>query len=422
MPVRNLVSNRARARLLQSALLATLAGIPQSADAAVTPPWSTTFDCPQLDACGEPAGTDICDGLERGLTAALGTQIAPEANFAGGGGGGGLVWEIGDGDTLASTGPSGCGTAIDFASPTTEVWLRWHFAFEAGMPVNSDNGFANHKLIFMHFGDGSGRRFSDINGGFTLVGGGDNQTSTFNFDDFYDAGISDGTWHGVEVHIDTSTNLFEAWVYKDNQDDPTPILSTNANTLGSTLVRIAFPSNFRTDFSGANDGTIFRAFYDDVAISAEGRQGPVGSCPDADADGHLDASCGGADCDDANDAVGPSQPENCSNGLDDDCNGETDFADAACVGSGSSGGTGGSGHGESGDGATAETGPGGEPPASGTSDDSSPMATSSGDATAGGGTAGADEGGSGCRVRESGPVTTWMLLLPAVGFVLRRRR
>ncbi|MBW2701598.1 MAG: right-handed parallel beta-helix repeat-containing protein [Deltaproteobacteria bacterium] len=59
-------------------------------------------------------------------------------------------------------------------------------------------------------------------------------------------------------------------------------------------------------------------------------EGDCAPCPDADSDGYLDASCGGADCDDADGAVHPGAEENCENGIDDDCNGQTDLSDAAC--------------------------------------------------------------------------------------------
>jgi hypothetical protein len=49
-------------------------------------------------------------------------------------------------------------------------------------------------------------------------------------------------------------------------------------------------------------------------------------CPDADQDGHEDATCGGADCDDADRDVHPDAVESC-NDVDDDCDGETDEGD-----------------------------------------------------------------------------------------------
>ena len=49
-------------------------------------------------------------------------------------------------------------------------------------------------------------------------------------------------------------------------------------------------------------------------------------CTDADGDG----ACATDDCDDGNAAVHPGATEVCDNGIDDDCNGAVDSADATC--------------------------------------------------------------------------------------------
>lgn len=54
------------------------------------------------------------------------------------------------------------------------------------------------------------------------------------------------------------------------------------------------------------------------------------ACPDVDGDGHGAAPCGD-DCDDTNVNVHPDAAEVCNGGLDDDCNGLADVADAVCV-------------------------------------------------------------------------------------------
>ncbi|AKF04947.1 putative metal-binding motif-containing protein [Sandaracinus amylolyticus] len=52
---------------------------------------------------------------------------------------------------------------------------------------------------------------------------------------------------------------------------------------------------------------------------------------DADADGAVDARCGGDDCNDALDSIGPAREEICDNFIDDDCDGLRDYAQASCV-------------------------------------------------------------------------------------------
>jgi hypothetical protein len=55
-------------------------------------------------------------------------------------------------------------------------------------------------------------------------------------------------------------------------------------------------------------------------------------CPDADGDGYQAASCGGTDCNDSDDDIHPNGEENCSDGVDNDCNGLTDGDDTCACG------------------------------------------------------------------------------------------
>lgn len=56
------------------------------------------------------------------------------------------------------------------------------------------------------------------------------------------------------------------------------------------------------------------------------------TCVDGDGDTHLPISCGGGDCDDQDPDVHPGEPEVCNDGKDNDCNGDSDCADATCTG------------------------------------------------------------------------------------------
>jgi len=61
---------------------------------------------------------------------------------------------------------------------------------------------------------------------------------------------------------------------------------------------------------------------------------PSTVCTDGDKDGFniQGGDCGPMDCNDMNAAVNPGEQENCSNGIDDDCNNLVDDQDPACGG------------------------------------------------------------------------------------------
>ncbi|HOX43728.1 MAG TPA: MopE-related protein [Myxococcota bacterium] len=56
-----------------------------------------------------------------------------------------------------------------------------------------------------------------------------------------------------------------------------------------------------------------------------------GCCPDADGDGHLAAACGGDDCNDQNASTYPGAGENCNDSADNDCDGQVNEGCGACT-------------------------------------------------------------------------------------------
>ena len=55
------------------------------------------------------------------------------------------------------------------------------------------------------------------------------------------------------------------------------------------------------------------------------------ACPDADADGYLDMTCGGSDCDDTDADINPGADEICDDLIDNDCDELIDDADEECA-------------------------------------------------------------------------------------------
>ena len=63
----------------------------------------------------------------------------------------------------------------------------------------------------------------------------------------------------------------------------------------------------------------------------DGLDPQCGICPDNDFDGFTDPACGGTDCDDTDENINPGVRENCSNDIDDNCDGAIDAADPQCT-------------------------------------------------------------------------------------------
>jgi len=73
---------------------------------------------------------------------------------------------------------------------------------------------------------------------------------------------------------------------------------------------------------------------DDCDGAIDGADSECDLCVDSDGDGHCTIASGGDDCNDSNAAVHPGRSENCTNGIDDDCDGNVDMADSECSSSG----------------------------------------------------------------------------------------
>ena len=68
----------------------------------------------------------------------------------------------------------------------------------------------------------------------------------------------------------------------------------------------------------------------DNNCNGETDEGCDPTCPDADGDTYQDAACGGTDCNDNDPAINPGAAEICGNGIDENCNGTVDDTCLTC--------------------------------------------------------------------------------------------
>lgn len=123
-------------------------------------------------------------------------------------------------------------------------------------------------------------------------------------------------------------------------DDGTSVVSTDfgASWRSGTLPRIPYTYNGNTYyriFVPFENRTIFDAATGMVlSAGTEGLAAKNSRCPDADNDGYSPAGgvCGTVDCNDASAQIGPGPREDCWDGIDNNCDGNPDMADAYCIG------------------------------------------------------------------------------------------
>jgi MYXO-CTERM domain-containing protein len=172
----------------------------------------------------------------------------------------------------------------------------------------------------------------------------------------HDVSLHFWRWLGVEsswfdhavVSVSTDGEIWSSvWENSDTVDDSGWVeqqidLSEYADDQPTLYLRWTMgPVDTYIEYCGWN--------IDDIELRAR----PAGSCWDFDADTHTDAACGGDDCGDLDPAIYPNATEDCTNGLDDDCDGLGDAEEAECQ---STGGAGGGGAGAAGAGGTGAVG------------------------------------------------------------------
>ena len=252
-------------------------------NAAVNLPWSTTYNC----ADWTQGQTLNCDGLgtHGGWTTSNGSreQITAAANYQGGSGGRGQRHWLGDGVNNISGGLS-----VSFASPQSEIWIRWYMRYEQGFQWNPY--LMNQKILYFdptsfprliveYYGQDRVQIYSYATSqGYPSVGNGWNTVMANGGTDARGNKTSDGQWHLWEFHVKMDTNgsngILELWI-----DQKKVIDATNANLGATVLQYLAIGENGFTPGNGRD----MYVDYDDIVISTTGPIGPVTGGGDAQA-------------------------------------------------------------------------------------------------------------------------------------------
>jgi len=249
-------------------------GMTKDSQAAVNLPWSTTFNCADWNQYSDPL---TCDGLSKSGSWTCSPQgyyeqITSAANYPNGDGGKGQRHWIGDGTSNNSG-----GLQISFASAQPELWIRWYFRYQSGFKWSS---LKHHKLIYIRTAVGTsvipewygsdGYRIYAVGGG-----GGYVCSSGCGWNTIYPGGVSDGSWHYLEVHLKMDTNgsngVGQVWL-----DGVLKYTITNANfSTQPGWTWFNWPENAADP---ANGGCYYED-VDDIAISNTGYIGPVVPSP-----------------------------------------------------------------------------------------------------------------------------------------------
>jgi hypothetical protein len=246
--------------------------------AAISLPWSTTFDygpCSQRGAGGEISCALVeKDGIMWNwggdVTSNPYTHVTRDANYPGGGGGNGLRQWKGSGSDNKNTAP----VRVDFPAPQKQVWLRWYQRYEKGFQWKLGISSGTKEMYFRsgdispgspYIGYGYGGKYRISNQGTGSAH--TNYHGSKGWDDDYPGGVSDGSWNCYEIYMkmDTGGNDGKARIWRNGELigswDNIHFSNNDARALSGFRYFI-FPSNQK-------DPGLSRYYYldiDDIAI------------------------------------------------------------------------------------------------------------------------------------------------------------
>jgi hypothetical protein len=273
--------------------------------ADVTPPWSTTLNCPDYVAYadGQLQGDPPCDGLVAGggwaCTDANGNkhyeEITVDANYSGGAGGKGIrhwqghtcEWNIAHGVKRCADGPTNNSgpLSIRFTTPQPEFWIKFYIRWQSGWQWT---GLRQQKTLFT-FLNGTQTSsplfnlpYGDDGAQYMLIQNHGKQvrlSTGCGWKTMYGGGLtSDGSWHCVELHfkiesaVGVADGVFEYWLdgvrkmsYRDIR------VRKDASNTGWSWMALGGNAAMLTMPAGC-----YAVDYDDIAISTTGYIGPLG--------------------------------------------------------------------------------------------------------------------------------------------------
>jgi hypothetical protein len=239
--------------------------------------WSTTFNCSDWTYPPDSPSTG-CDGLDRGTDSlTYSSQITSSANNPSGGGGEGFAWKVGNGNvTTTSTTSSNLGIAW---SGSSHFWIRWYVRIPAGLSIGYGGpNIYGWKVLYLWNAAKSQSVYIDANYngvGMSMYDRSNRINGPYGVSDAIGSTTSDGSWIAIEMEFDIPNHTWRYWFYKNNVDDPTPkFQSSSVNYPISSIGYINFPSNIR---SSQISNAPVAIDFDDIAISENGRIGPIGS-------------------------------------------------------------------------------------------------------------------------------------------------
>ena len=250
-------------------------GMVSFADATVSLPWSTTFNCADWTQSSGLYNVN-CDGLsgwggwtcDNGDGTVKEEQITAAANNPNGGGGKGQRHWSGDGSTVNSG-----GIMASFNTTYPEIWVKWYMRYPLGFAWSPTKVevkwiyFTGTPNAYVGWSGFSSINFSTAStGNYSSNGIGWNQIMSAGPTDAYGNKEGDGLWHSYEAHLKAGTSTTSADGVIDFWIDGNLILHKTTAVMGTSVGwdHVGIGSNQGDPLNGG----CMAVDYDDFVVSA----------------------------------------------------------------------------------------------------------------------------------------------------------